>query len=52
MYTITIQEDDFDLAQEMAKAEAAASSAGAVVCFTGRVRGHDYDKPLSHLFLE
>ncbi|NLJ51873.1 MAG: molybdenum cofactor biosynthesis protein MoaE [Alcaligenaceae bacterium] len=52
MYTITIQEDDFDLAQEMAKAEAAASNAGAVVSFTGRVRGHDYDKPLSHLFLE
>ena len=52
MYTITIQEDDFALSQEMAKAEAAASNAGAVVSFTGRVRGHDYDKPLSHLFLE
>ena len=52
MHSITIQEADFNLAEEMAKAEDAATNAGALVSFTGQVRGHDHDKPLSHLFLE
>ncbi|MDO5667271.1 MAG: molybdenum cofactor biosynthesis protein MoaE [Alcaligenaceae bacterium] len=52
MHSISIQEDDFNLDKEIRQAEASAANAGAIVSFTGRVRGHDHEKPLSHLFLE
>lgn len=52
MYSISIQEDDFNLDNEVRQAETSTKNAGALVSFTGRVRGHDYDNPLSHLFLE
>ena len=52
MYSITIQEDDFNLDEEVSKAESSTSNAGALASFTGRVRGQDHDKPLSHMFLE
>ena len=52
MYSISIQEEDFNLDEEMRFVESSTKNAGALVSFTGRVRGHDYEKPLSHLFLE
>lgn len=52
MYSISIQENSFNLDDEMTQAESSTSNAGAIVSFTGRVRGHDYENPLSHLFLE
>lgn len=52
MHSIMIQEENFNLETEIRKAEESASNSGAIVSFTGRVRGHDHDKPLSHLFLE
>lgn len=52
MYAISIQEEDFNLDDEIRQAEASVTNAGALVSFIGRVRGHDHEKPLSHLFLE
>lgn len=52
MFSISIQEEDFNLDNEIRQAEASVTNAGALVSFIGRVRGHDHQKPLSHLFLE
>lgn len=52
MHSISIHEQDFCLAEEVKSAESSVSNAGAIVTFTGRVRGYDHQKPLSHLFLE
>lgn len=52
MYAISIQEEDFNLDDEIRQAETSVTNAGALVSFIGRVRGHDHEKPLSHLFLE
>lgn len=52
MYNISIQTEDFNLDDELRQAESSIKNAGALVSFTGRVRGYDYENPLSHLFLE
>lgn len=52
MYSISIQEQNFNLGDEVRQAESSTNNAGALVSFTGRVRAHDYEPPLSHLFLE
>lgn len=52
MHRISIQEQDFCLQQELQALESGISNTGAMVSFTGKVRGHDHDKALSHLFLE
>jgi len=49
---ITVQTQGFDLAQEEAALAQAATDAGAVVAFQGRVRGHDGAQPLRALHLE
>ncbi|MBP6115254.1 MAG: molybdenum cofactor biosynthesis protein MoaE [Neisseriaceae bacterium] len=49
---ISIQTDDFDLAHEYALLCQDTPNVGAVVTFTGKVRGKDQTEPLSHLFLE
>lgn len=51
-FSISIQEENFNFNEEITKAELSSHNAGALVSFTGRVRGHDHDNPLSHLFLE
>lgn len=49
---IQIQNEDFDLSQELALVDASAPDCGAVISFIGKVRGHDNpQQPLSHLYL-
>lgn len=49
---ISIQTADFNLAQEYDVLCQDTPNVGAVVTFTGKVRGKDQAEPLSHLFLE
>lgn len=49
---ISIQSTDFDLANEYDLLCQETPNVGAVVTFTGKVRGQDQAEPLSHLFLE
>lgn len=49
---ISIQTQDFDLAAEYQTLCEGTPNVGAVVTFTGKVRGKDQAEPLSHLFLE
>ena len=49
---VRIQTTDFSLAKEEAILSESLTNAGAVVAFVGKVRGHDTEVPLSHLFLE
>ncbi|MBP6563096.1 MAG: molybdenum cofactor biosynthesis protein MoaE [Neisseriaceae bacterium] len=50
--SISIQTEDFNLAHEYDALCQGTPNVGAVVTFTGKVRGHDQAEPLSHLFLE
>lgn len=52
MYNISIQPDSFNLDTEEQLAEQFTPNCGAVVSFTGKVRGKDRQQLLSHLYLE
>jgi molybdopterin synthase catalytic subunit len=52
MTGVAIQTADFDLSVEIAALRAGDGGAGAVVTFTGTVRGHSEDGPISALELE
>ncbi len=49
---ISIQTEDFNLVHEYDALCQNTPNVGAVVTFTGKVRGQDQAEPLSHLFLE
>src|SRR3954471_15401349 len=50
--TIRIQQDDFDIAQEIAALTRGRTDIGAVVTFSGICRGDDSGKPIAALTLE
>src|SRR5207244_2476208 len=50
--TIRIQQDDFDIAQEIAALTQGRTDVGAVVTFTGICRGDDNGKAVAALTLE
>ena len=49
---IRVQEEDFDIGAEMRALTSGRTDIGAIVSFTGTVRGGDADKPLSNMTLE
>lgn len=52
VHAISIQTADFSLEAEEKLAEASSKNCGALVSFTGKVRGKDHEQLLSHLYLE
>lgn len=52
LVNVRIQTDDFSLGDEESILSANLKNAGALVAFVGKVRAHDAEIPLSHLFLE
>ena len=52
VHAISIQTADFSLEAEEKLAEASSRNCGALVSFTGKVRGKDHEQLLSHLYLE
>lgn len=52
VHAISIQTADFSLETEEKLAEASSKNCGALVSFTGKVRGKDHEQLLSHLYLE
>jgi molybdopterin synthase catalytic subunit len=50
--TVRVQTADFDIGQEVARLRAGRTDIGAVVTFTGAVRGETNGQPLSSLSLE
>lgn len=50
--TIRIQQEDFDVAQEIARLSAGRTDVGAVVSFTGICRGTEGSEPIAALTLE
>jgi molybdopterin synthase catalytic subunit len=50
--TIRIQQDDFDIAQEIARLSQGRTDIGAVVSFTGICRGSEGSEPIAALTLE
>lgn len=49
---IRVQREDFDVGTEMARLTAGRSDIGAVVTFTGRVRGEAKGRPIASMTLE
>ncbi len=52
MKKISVQQDDFDLGEEVSLLRAASSSIGAIVTFSGLVRGESHGEKLLSLTLE
>jgi len=52
MFTVRIQEPDFDIAAEIDALTRQNAAIGAVVTFTGKVRSSDPDRPLTAMTLE
>ncbi len=50
--SVRVQEDDFDIGQEIAKLTSGRTDIGAVVTFTGTVRGAAQDAPIASMTLE
>ena len=50
--SISIQEDDFDLAAELAALRASSAKTGALVSFVGLVRDFSKDDKIENIFLE
>ena len=51
-YTVSIQKEDFDVSQELAKLRQGDQRVGAVCSFVGTVRGRDRQQEVSALELE
>lgn len=49
---VRVQEDDFDIGAEVRRVTAGRTDIGAIVTFTGTVRGGDETMPLSSMTLE
>jgi len=49
---VRVQSENFDIAAEIEKLLGSRTDVGAVVTFTGRVRGHDDGQPIATLTLE
>jgi molybdopterin synthase catalytic subunit len=52
MMSISIQENDFDLASEMAVLRGSSAKIGALVSFVGLVRDFSQNDPIENIFLE
>lgn len=52
MIHIAIQQEDFDVAAEMAQMRQATDHCGAIASFIGLVRGHDQTQPIQAISLE
>jgi molybdopterin synthase catalytic subunit len=50
--TVRVQEDDFDIGAEVRRITAGRTDIGAIVTFTGTVRGGEERTPLASMTLE
>lgn len=50
--TVRVQESDFDIGAEVARLTAGRTDIGAVVTFTGTVRGSSHGRPITGMSLE